>query len=309
MTGPAGAAPQMPGVQIADLAGGALWSATAILAALVGRQRTGKGAHLDISMTEGALALLAAELGNLDCGAHPTRGVETLNGGLACYGVYRTKDDRYLAVGALEPKFWVTLNQSARPRAASARRAAPAQSAASSEALAPISRRSSRPRSAAEWHARARRRQRELLRKEIVTESSPTLPDHPLHQRASESSSKTDGGPGVGEIYSRLRTPLGAPTHARRHPPASASTPPKSSPNGGRFQLKKPGRSNVARSHDREGRSSTLLDLAGVGDPRVESASRSMRRWRSASRRRSWRGPARGSGRSRRRRCSISARH
>ena len=48
-------------------------------------------------MTEGALALLAAELGNLDCGGEPpTRGRETLNGGLACYGVYRTADDRYL---------------------------------------------------------------------------------------------------------------------------------------------------------------------------------------------------------------------
>src|SRR5512139_2316876 len=92
MTGPAGGAPQMPGVQIADLAGGALWSATAILGALVGRERSGKGAHLDISMTEGALALLAAELGNLDCGARPTRGTETLNGGMACYGVYATSD-------------------------------------------------------------------------------------------------------------------------------------------------------------------------------------------------------------------------
>ncbi len=106
-----GRMPAMPGVQIADLAGGALWSATGILAALVGRERTGRGQHLDISMTEGAMALLAAELGNLDCGAHPTRAQETLNGGLACYSVYRTKDDRYLSVGALEPKFWLAFNQ------------------------------------------------------------------------------------------------------------------------------------------------------------------------------------------------------
>ncbi len=105
-----GRPPAMPGVQIADLAGGALWSATGILAALVGRERTGKGAHVDVSMTEGALALLAAELGNLDCGAHPTRGAETLNGGVACYAVYRTADDRYLSVGALEPKFWIAFN-------------------------------------------------------------------------------------------------------------------------------------------------------------------------------------------------------
>src|SRR5690349_11356469 len=110
MTGKAGGAPQMPGVQIADLAGGALWGATAILGALVGRERTGQGAHLDISMTEGALALLAAEIGNLDCGVRPTRGAETLNGGLACYSVYRTADDRYLSVGALEPQFWMAFN-------------------------------------------------------------------------------------------------------------------------------------------------------------------------------------------------------
>jgi alpha-methylacyl-CoA racemase len=112
MGGTAGGAPAMPGVQIADLAGGALWGATAVLGALVGRGRTGRGAHLDISMTEGALALLCAELGNLDCGAEvPTRGRATLNGGLACYGVYETSDGKYVSVGALEPKFWLAFNR------------------------------------------------------------------------------------------------------------------------------------------------------------------------------------------------------
>ena len=94
-----GAAPaarrRCPGVQIADLAGGALWGATGVLGALVGRERTGRGAHLDISMTEGALALLAAELGNLDSGAALRPAARaTLNGGLACYGVYRTSDGK-----------------------------------------------------------------------------------------------------------------------------------------------------------------------------------------------------------------------
>ena len=112
MTGPRGGAPQMPGVQIADLAGGSLWGAVGILGALVGAKSTGEGRWVDISMTEGAMALLAAELGNLAVGASaPTRGTETLNGGLACYGVYRTKDDRYLSVGALEPKFWLAFNE------------------------------------------------------------------------------------------------------------------------------------------------------------------------------------------------------
>ncbi len=112
MTGAAGGAPVLPGVQLADLAGGAMWGAVGILAALVGRQATGQGRHLDISMTEGALTLLAAELGSMAIGGTaPTRGAGTLNGGLACYGVYATADGKYLSVGGLEPKFWAAFNQ------------------------------------------------------------------------------------------------------------------------------------------------------------------------------------------------------
>ncbi len=210
MTGPAHAGPQMPGVQIADLAGGALWSATAILGALVGRHRTNKGAHLDISMTEGALALVAPELGNLDCGAKPTRGVETLNGGLACYGVYRTKDERYLAVGALEPKFWLALNAAiGRPPVAAELIGSPADQARIRGELAEIF----LQKTAAEWHA--------VLAPhdccvEIVTELEE-LPSHPLHT-AREVFFEIDGGPGVGPIM-QVRTPVGRP--------AKASPPPK----------------------------------------------------------------------------------
>ncbi len=209
MGGEAGGAPMMPGVQIADLAGGALWSATAILAALVGRHRTGKGAHLDISMTEGALALVAAELGNLECGIHPTRGVETLNGGLACYGIYRTQDDRYLAVGALEPKFWIALNQAiGRPPSVAELIAPPAQQATVRAELAAIF--ATRP--AAEWTT--------ILAShdccvELVTELDE-LAGHPLHQ-AREVFFTIDGGAGVGPIQ-QVRTPLGTP-RAPRPPP------------------------------------------------------------------------------------------
>ena len=98
--------PGMAGVQIADMAGGAMWSAMGILAALIERGRTGQGTHLDISMTEGALALLASELGIVDAEPEvPTRGTGLLNGGAARYGVYRTSDGKYLSVGALEPQF------------------------------------------------------------------------------------------------------------------------------------------------------------------------------------------------------------
>jgi len=111
MGGPRGGKPQVPGVQIADMAGGALWGVTGVLGALLGRERTGEGAHLDISMTEGSLALLAADLGNVDCGdTGITRGTQPLNGALACYGVYETKDGKWLSVGALEPKFWIAFN-------------------------------------------------------------------------------------------------------------------------------------------------------------------------------------------------------
>jgi crotonobetainyl-CoA:carnitine CoA-transferase CaiB-like acyl-CoA transferase len=209
MGGPAGGAPAMPGVQIADLAGGALWSATAILGALVGRERSGRGAHLDISMTEGALALLAAELGNLDCGARPTRGVETLNGGLACYGVYRTADGRYLAVGALEPKFWLALNQAlGRPPQVAELAGNPAQQERVRGELAAIF----ATRTAAEWH-------RDLAAHDCCVEvilEPEELADHPLH-RAREVFFTIDGGAGVGPIR-QVRTPVGEP-QAPRPPP------------------------------------------------------------------------------------------
>jgi alpha-methylacyl-CoA racemase len=95
------------GVQVADLAGGAWPAVAGILAALVRRGATGEGAHVDVSMTEGALALLAMHLGAAAArGAPLARGEEMLNGRAACYAVYRTKDGRFAALGALEPKFF-----------------------------------------------------------------------------------------------------------------------------------------------------------------------------------------------------------
>ncbi len=100
-------APRPLGVQVADVAGGAWPAAAGVLAALVGRDRTGEGAHVDVSMTEGALAMLALPLGLAFSRGRPiTRGEELLDGGAACYGVYRTKDERFVALGALEPKFF-----------------------------------------------------------------------------------------------------------------------------------------------------------------------------------------------------------
>ncbi|HEY3449825.1 MAG TPA: CaiB/BaiF CoA-transferase family protein [Myxococcales bacterium] len=108
---PEGGPPAMPGGQMADV-GGALMAAVGILAALQERQRTGRGRKVEVSLYESAFAFLHMHLGGRlamgEAGAPLSRG-DTLNGGVACYRVYRTKDGRWLSVAALEPKFWVAL--------------------------------------------------------------------------------------------------------------------------------------------------------------------------------------------------------
>lgn len=105
--GPAGAAPVIPGVQIADLAGGSLMSLVGILAALHGRQLTGQGRLVDVSMTGGVIGLLPYQASMyLATGDPVRRGQWRLNGGLPEYAVYETADGKYLTVGALEPKFF-----------------------------------------------------------------------------------------------------------------------------------------------------------------------------------------------------------
>lgn len=94
-----------PGVQIADV-GGAMTAVSGILAALLKRERTGKGSVVDVSLVEAGAAFTAASIGLTHADAPVRRGHEMLDGSRPCYGVYRTKDDRWLAVGALEPKFW-----------------------------------------------------------------------------------------------------------------------------------------------------------------------------------------------------------
>jgi alpha-methylacyl-CoA racemase len=92
-------APAWPPVQIADLAAGAQGAVTQILAALLDRERSGRGARLVVSMTHGSHRLVAHRLGG-----DPVP--RLLTGGLACYRVYETADTRHLTVGALEPVFF-----------------------------------------------------------------------------------------------------------------------------------------------------------------------------------------------------------
>ena len=106
-TGTRGGPPALSNLQIADLLGGAMTAAVAILAALVGARTTGRRRYVDLSMADGALAHNIFALHALEQeGRTAPRGEDLLTGGVPCYGVYPTKDDRWLAVGALEEKFW-----------------------------------------------------------------------------------------------------------------------------------------------------------------------------------------------------------
>jgi crotonobetainyl-CoA:carnitine CoA-transferase CaiB-like acyl-CoA transferase len=99
--------PVLPGVQIADIGGGGMMAAIAILAAAIHREKTGEGEFLDISMMDSVVSWLSIHAGKyfMD-GELLKRGDTPLTGRYACYQVYPTKDGRYMSLGALEPKFW-----------------------------------------------------------------------------------------------------------------------------------------------------------------------------------------------------------
>ena len=106
LTGDADEPPVQSAGQIADIGGGALMAAIGVLVALRERERSGQGQFVDCSMFDGALswlALLAAEM--FASGNVPRRGRLHLGGGIICYRPYRCADG-YVALGALEPKFW-----------------------------------------------------------------------------------------------------------------------------------------------------------------------------------------------------------
>lgn len=108
--------PAMAFAPVADHAG-AILATTAILAALLRRGGTNRGAYLDLSLFEAALfwqsiGLTAAQRP----GAALARGRDLLTGGAACYQIYPTADGRFAALAPLEEKFWAAFCQAvARP--------------------------------------------------------------------------------------------------------------------------------------------------------------------------------------------------
>lgn len=91
---------------VSDVAG-SLFAALSIVGALHGRVRTGKGCTIDLALADTAMPLQAIQVAAFGAnGTVPGRGETYLNGGGAYYQIYRTRDGRHMALGALEPKFW-----------------------------------------------------------------------------------------------------------------------------------------------------------------------------------------------------------
>jgi crotonobetainyl-CoA:carnitine CoA-transferase CaiB-like acyl-CoA transferase len=104
------AGPALSNLPVADLLGGTMTAVMGILAALFDAARSGRGRHVDVAIADGVLAHGVLPLAGLQQHGHvPPVGAGTLTGSLACYGFYRTADDRQVAVGALEAKFWQAL--------------------------------------------------------------------------------------------------------------------------------------------------------------------------------------------------------
>lgn len=102
--------PVIPGNLLADFAGGGANGVVGILAALLARDKTGRGQFVDISMMDSVMSLLAWDVSNYSWTGHvPRRGETAATGATACYNVYQARDGRYLSIGCLEPRFWTNL--------------------------------------------------------------------------------------------------------------------------------------------------------------------------------------------------------
>lgn len=99
--------PVIPAIPFGDMAGGGLFSALTILAALLGRERSGRGQHIDVAQTDVLTSLNILNLA--ECIAKEkgqTARPHNLRGATLCYNTFRTLDGKYIALGALESKFW-----------------------------------------------------------------------------------------------------------------------------------------------------------------------------------------------------------
>jgi len=97
---------------VGDYGGGAMYLAFGIVCALCERHSSGRGQVIDTAMSEGAASLMSIFYGRMAAGLwHDKRGVNILDGGAPWYNVYDTADGKYVAVGAIEGRFYAKLMQ------------------------------------------------------------------------------------------------------------------------------------------------------------------------------------------------------
>ncbi len=110
LIGPSEGPPVIPLNLVADFAGAALYGALGISVALVARNKTGKGQYVDMAYMDGAISLMSwFNWGYFFDGSVLKRGESWLHGAYPYYGVYETKDGKYITIGCLEPHFWENL--------------------------------------------------------------------------------------------------------------------------------------------------------------------------------------------------------
>ena len=108
--GEKGRKPAIPLNLLADFAGGGMHGAIGVLAALMARQRTGRGQFVDIAMTDGVVSLLSSALSSyFPTGNVTERGNTFLGGAAPQYNTYQCQDGKYLSLGSLEPWFFANL--------------------------------------------------------------------------------------------------------------------------------------------------------------------------------------------------------
>ena len=109
MTGISGGPPVLSGIPIGDIAGG-MFATLGILAAIISKEKSGKGQFVDVAMLDGLLSWLTVHAGVFfaERRVRP-RGEGKIWGRYGCYQIYETKDQKYIAIGAIEKKFWKNL--------------------------------------------------------------------------------------------------------------------------------------------------------------------------------------------------------
>jgi crotonobetainyl-CoA:carnitine CoA-transferase CaiB-like acyl-CoA transferase len=107
LTGKPKEGPTIPGILVGDVGAGGMVATISILIALLWREKTGKGQYIDVSLLDGLISFMLPFLANLiHSGDRSPRGECLSSGGFSAYNVFKTSDQKYIALGNSEPQHW-----------------------------------------------------------------------------------------------------------------------------------------------------------------------------------------------------------